>query len=661
MEPQGPEPQRRSFGDPYLTRAPWSASGGPARCSDGRSTPETVLPMQKKNQVLEASSSASAQKQTLATVGNWEWDFASGAVTWSDGLFRLLGLEPGSVKPTQELFLSRVHPEDRAAGQAAGFAAQSQGQAIDTEFRILLPDGEVRWVANKGEVFVDAAAQSSWAAGALFDITEIREAQLVLAAREERYRALATVNSLCQWRVKPNGEIIESKFGTDADESDSYKWLDAVHPDDRPFVRETWTEALRVGSNTAFSYRLLHNTGAYHWVMCRAVPLKNPDGSVREWVGSTEDIQEIRTAEERLRVNESRLRLALDAGHISTWDYELRTGQIAQSENAADVLGFTCKSVGELRSWVHVDDWDKAIAALRLTEETGAPFDSVFRVSQPDGTLRWVQTRGKLLRSARQDPDRIIGICWDVTAAKRAESAQRETLNLVTDLQSRLDALASIASDFVWSAAPNGSLIAVDGWCNFTGQSAQEATGWGWLHAVHPADREHVRDALQRQLDADSVQEIQYRVRDNTGDYRLVTSRSAPVARRDGSITEWIGVCEALHVSSRATAGKSGGEGRPSLRGTGSKLISGSQVRAARGLLRWSVRDLADASGVSRSSIRRIEEEDGIPEGRDVRGLQAIRSALEEAGVEIQQTCDGKGAVRRRATQDLRAIPGEGG
>jgi transcriptional regulator with XRE-family HTH domain len=66
------------------------------------------------------------------------------------------------------------------------------------------------------------------------------------------------------------------------------------------------------------------------------------------------------------------------------------------------------------------------------------------------------------------------------------------------------------------------------------------------------------------------------------------------------------------------------------------KLVSGSQVRAARGLLKWSVRDLAEASGVSRSSIRRIEEEDGIPQGRDVRSLQAIRAAIEAAGLEIQ-------------------------
>jgi transcriptional regulator with XRE-family HTH domain len=75
-------------------------------------------------------------------------------------------------------------------------------------------------------------------------------------------------------------------------------------------------------------------------------------------------------------------------------------------------------------------------------------------------------------------------------------------------------------------------------------------------------------------------------------------------------------------------------------------LITGAQVRAARGILRWSVRDLAEASGVSASSIRRIEEDEGVPETRDVRILWTLRSTLEKGGVEIMTGPDSHGAVR---------------
>lgn len=602
-----------------------------------------------KEQAPHARMAAAGTNRTLSLVGNWEWDFPSGNVTWSDGLYGLLGLEPGLADPSLDLFMSRVHPDDKRAAYAAANAARIHGETIDDEYRIILPSGDVRWLANKGEVFFDRDGNTSWAAGALFDVTEIREAQLALAAREERYRALATVNSLCEWRVQPNGQVVESNFWEEAPAGsrgrESNDWLEGVHPDDRDFAREIWAEALRVGSSIAFSYRMLHKTGAYRWVMCRAVPLKNPDGSVREWVGSTEDIQESRDAERRLRLNESRLGLALDAGRISTWDYEVSTGALSQSENALDVLGFRCRSVEELRDRVHPDDWEKVLAALRATEETGAGLEIVFRVPQNDGNFRWVQTRAKLLRSVRQEPARIIGISWDVTAAKLAESAQRETLNVLSKLRARIDALSSIANDFIWSAAPDGRIIDADSWCEFTGQTPKEASGWGWMNAIHPADRERTREELQQLIDENSAQ-TEYRLRNRTGTYRWVRSRAAPLVGSDGNIEEWVGVCQVLRTG-RHPDEDPAAERQPCPVTHELKLISGSQVRAARGLLRWSVNDLAQASGVSRSSIRRIEEEDGIPEARDVRSLQKIRSVFEDVGLSLQESSNGCGLIGR--------------
>jgi PAS domain S-box-containing protein len=605
-----------------------------------------------KTYFLRATPRSSEQEATLAFVGNWEWDLVTGAVTWSDGLYRLLGLEPGTVSASTDLFATRLHPEDREAAEAASDPAGINGQTIDNEFRVIRPSGEVRWLANKGEVFFDAGGHRSWAAGALFDITELRRAQLTLADREERYRALATVHSVCQWRVSPSGEMIESSVWTEiedaAEGTSAYDWLDTVHPDDRDFAREIWTEALRVGSTTTFSYRLLQQEGGYRWVMCKAVPLRNTDGSVREWVGSTEDIQDIRDAEERLRANESRLRLALEAGRITTWDYELRTGAIHRSENVIEVMGFTSKSFEELERLVHPEDREKVTDALRITRQTGAPLDVVYRVPQADGALRWVRSRGRLLRTGRHEPERIVGITWDVTDAMRAEVAQRETMAVMAHLR----ALTSITGDFTWSASPDGNIIDSEGWCRFTGQDAKAAECWGWLRAVHPADRERAREALQSLLDGSSVQSIEYRLRDRTGGYQWVRSRAAPLTRPDRGV-EWVGVCQVIQAN-RSDAGSVGET--TSFQMDAPRLISGVQVRAARGLLRWSVRDLAEASGVSASSIKRIEEEDGVPEGRDVRSLQAIRSALEAVGIELNQSPNGMGTVGFRAPVAASAI-----
>jgi hypothetical protein len=76
--------------------------------------------------------------------GTWDWDFVSGAITWSDGSFRLLGFEPGSVSPSYKQFLESMHPEDRFGYELSGYDAVLEGRTIESEFRIVRPDGAIR-------------------------------------------------------------------------------------------------------------------------------------------------------------------------------------------------------------------------------------------------------------------------------------------------------------------------------------------------------------------------------------------------------------------------------------------------------------------------------------------------------------------------------------
>src|SRR5215204_2162453 len=146
--------------------------------------------------------------------GTWDWDFASGAVTCSDGCFRLLGFEPGSVLPSYQLFLACMHPEDRFGYELSGYDAVLEGRTIESEFRIIRPDGLVRWVANKGEVFRNNLGQPYRAAGALI-------------------KAMAVV----EWRMPPDGSTSTATnwsalTGQSEDEIGSYGWMEMIHPDD---------------------------------------------------------------------------------------------------------------------------------------------------------------------------------------------------------------------------------------------------------------------------------------------------------------------------------------------------------------------------------------------------------------------------------------------
>jgi PAS domain S-box-containing protein len=577
-------------------------------------------------------------------VGNWEWDFQSGAVTWSDGLFRLLGLRPGSVEPTYQLFLSMVHPDDRAKTEAVGQSATRQGGTIDYQYRIIRSCGAVRWLASKGEVFIDADRKPAWAAGAIFDITELRQAQQELAAREARYRALSQMNAIGERMGAPDGSVLSCQFwveftGQTESVARGLGWLEAVHPEDRDTVVASWGEALRIGSSVELVYRARHRSGAFRWIRSKAIPIRNADGTVREWIGSDEDIHAWREAEENLRVNEKRHRIALSAAKVVTWDYDLLTRYVTRSDNAIEILGSGSGPIEALHKCVHPEDHQRVVNALGAAHATGAVYDVVYRAADASGQVRWLHDRGKLLRNAHKEPDRIIGVTFDITPQKRAE-ADREKFNETTlKLSARVHALTSLIGGIVWTASPHGKVSDVAAWGELTGQTSDEASGWGWLNAVHPSDRERVRDIMQRLMDTNVGQMADYRVRTRSEGYKWFRSRAATVFGNDGSVIEWIGILEPLQkafVDSNRTVGGA-------LAGTaGSALIAGYQVRAARAILNWSVRDLAEASGVSSSTIRRIEDDKGIPENRDLSKLQKIREALETAGIEFTPPPDGK-------------------
>ena len=90
-------------------------------------------------------------------------------------------------------------------------------------------------------------------------------------------------------------------------------WTQAPHPDDLPAVAAAWTHAVATGEPCDIEYRVRLHDGSYHWMRSRAYPWRDPDtGAVLRWYGTTEDVDERRRAEGRLRESDARLTRLLD-------------------------------------------------------------------------------------------------------------------------------------------------------------------------------------------------------------------------------------------------------------------------------------------------------------------------------------------------------------
>ena len=122
-------------------------------------------------------------------MGTWEWDLASQSLQWSANMEQLHGLPPGTFDGAFETYVREIHPDDRERVLAAQRRAIEQGSPYDVEYRIVAPDGSVRWVEGKGRVHVEDSTAVRMT-GVCIVVTRRKEAELArLAAAEEANRS----------------------------------------------------------------------------------------------------------------------------------------------------------------------------------------------------------------------------------------------------------------------------------------------------------------------------------------------------------------------------------------------------------------------------------------------------------------------------------------
>lgn len=144
-----------------------------------------------------------SESQRIGHIGSWYVD-AAGNMIWSDETYRIYGQSRDTFTPSATSYIPLIHPEDRADMQAR-LAACLEGQPIgDVDFRVVLPDGHIRYLHGRGELHLDDQQRVSYLTGTVQDITERKLAEMWLAESERRFATLflATPVGTCITRQK---------------------------------------------------------------------------------------------------------------------------------------------------------------------------------------------------------------------------------------------------------------------------------------------------------------------------------------------------------------------------------------------------------------------------------------------------------------------------
>jgi PAS domain S-box-containing protein len=173
-----------------------SISTGPLTDADGNYAGAvgmiTDVSNERRTQLqLAASEEKMRHALEAANLGAWYWDIRASTVSWSDGNYRLLGLEPGSVPASYDLWRAHVHPEDREGADTAALAAVDAKSDLDIEYRVVWPDGTIRRVRDLGKTVLDAAGEPVAMYGIQMDVTAEYEARRALLRREAILEAVS--------------------------------------------------------------------------------------------------------------------------------------------------------------------------------------------------------------------------------------------------------------------------------------------------------------------------------------------------------------------------------------------------------------------------------------------------------------------------------------
>jgi PAS domain S-box-containing protein len=206
-------------------------------------------------------------------------------------------------------------------------------------------------------------------------------------------------------------------------------FLSRVHPDDRDHVDRMWHAALR-GEPYDIEHRLLVDDQV-KWVRERAELERDEDGQLLGGFGTTQDITDQKRTEAALRESDGRLRLALDAAFLISFEWDVQRNEVRRHVSNSAVLTPTAADAPStyeaVRAVVHPDDQERFDAAVqRALHSADGRYENEFRVVEPDGRVTWLYERGRVEHDSKGRPQRLVGLSQDISTRKRTEEALRE-------------------------------------------------------------------------------------------------------------------------------------------------------------------------------------------------------------------------------------------
>jgi PAS domain S-box-containing protein len=392
--------------------------------------------LRAQNEALTRTKRDLEEAQSVARLGSWWYDVASGELDWSEECCRILGLDPATAERSFASFDARVYEKDRPLVARLLDAEGKPPPRIDMDFRIVRPDGEIRFVHVRGRA--EASAGSARLAGTLQDITRRKRSESTLRVQREEIRKLALVASRTDNGVlvtDANGRIEWANLAFRRLSGYSAVELKGQRPgpllqcaDSDPATMALMRTRLMAGEG--FNVELLNQArdGRRYWVAIDVQPVRGPKGEVTNFISVQRDVTRRRAQEEQLARLTAERNTILELSPDAFLAFDEQGSHVYSNPAASALLGMPAKALATMNA-AAIDALlaGRAVGpqALLPSSELADGASDVIRLDRPRTTLRRAV---RVVRGADGRPSGRVVYLQDITREAELDRMRSEFL-----------------------------------------------------------------------------------------------------------------------------------------------------------------------------------------------------------------------------------------
>lgn len=327
--------------------------------------------------------------------------------------------------------LNELAPEEAATFQSLGLAATICMPLVKSgrlTALMAVHSATPRDWSEADLALVGETTERSWA--------HIERVRSEAAVRESEARFEAIANSVDQmiWSTRPDGfhDYYNDRWyeytGVPQGSTDGEAWNNVFHPQDQERAWAAWRHCLETGDPYHIEYRLRHNSGEYRWVIGRARPVRDINGSIERWYGTCTDIHDQKRAEDELRRTSALLALIGDSAPDLIYAKDRQSRVLYANAAASRTIGQPLdRIVGRTdRDWAtDLEEAETILKNDRRVIDGGETLDVDEAFTGPSGEVRHYRTVKSPLRDTTGEIIGLVGISSDVTERRQAEERER--------------------------------------------------------------------------------------------------------------------------------------------------------------------------------------------------------------------------------------------